>query len=315
MGSGEVVVGGPRLEVLVAFVGVLPVFGVGPFAQGGLDKSFSFAVGSRCVGPGSVVFDIEAVAGGAELVGAVRASVVGEQSPYADSMAGVEVEGVAEKGDGGFGLLVGQHLGKGEAGVVVDGDVQGLEAWVLMQASAAAVGAQQNLLITGKALDIEVQQIAWEGVFVSLHGGRGVQIAPSAEASALQNTAHCGWAESGAERDLIGGTMLAAELDDPSCQGRRSGAWAMAGPRGAVGEAGRALGAKALHPLGGGLVGDQKTPRGGADPLSGENKVHQLLSTAKSKSGILVDVHSVVPGKLDCSSQSASPFLIEWTTS
>src|SRR6266536_3540721 len=192
MGSVEVVVGGPGLEVLVAFVGVLPVFGVGPFAQGGLDKSFSFAVGSRCVGPGSVVFDIEAVAGGAELVGAVRASVVGEQSPHADSVAGVEVEGVAEKADGGFGLLVGQHLSKGEAGVVVDGDVQGLEAGVLMQASAAAIGAQQNLLITGKALDIEVQQIAWEGVFVSLHGGCRVQIAPSAEASALQNAAHGG---------------------------------------------------------------------------------------------------------------------------
>jgi len=62
-------------------------------------------------------------------------------------------------------------------------------------------------------------------------------------------------------------------------------------------------------------VGDQKTPRGGADPLAGEHKLHQLLSTAEGKSGILVDVHSISLGKLDCSSQSASPVLIEWTTS
>ena len=63
MGSGEVVVGGPWLQVLVAFVGIFPVFGVGPFAQSGLDKSFGFAVGSRRVRPGALVFDIELAAG------------------------------------------------------------------------------------------------------------------------------------------------------------------------------------------------------------------------------------------------------------
>ena len=42
---------------------------------------------------------------------------------------------------------------------------------------------------------------------------------------------------------------------------------------------------------------------------------NQRLSTAKRESGILVDVHSVCIRKLDCSSQSASPVPIEWTTS
>jgi hypothetical protein len=152
--------------------------------------------------------------------------------------------------------VVGQHLGECQAGVVVDGDVQSLEAGVLLQASAAAVGAQQNLLITGKALDIEMQQIAGEWVFVSLHGRGRMEISPSAEACALQDAAHGGWAESGTERDLISGTMLAAELDDAFGHGCGSHPGAEQRPRGSVREAGRALGVKALHPLGGGLVGD-----------------------------------------------------------
>jgi hypothetical protein len=41
---------------------------------------------------------------------------------------GVEGDGGAQEGDGGLGLLVGQHAGEGEAGVIVDGDVQGLPA-------------------------------------------------------------------------------------------------------------------------------------------------------------------------------------------
>src|ERR1035441_7693188 len=107
MGPGEVVVGGPGLQVLVAFIRIFPVFGVDPFAQGGLDESFGLAVGSRGVGPGSVMFDFELVAGCAKLVRSVGASVVGEQGANADSMAGIEVEGVTQECDGGFGLLVG----------------------------------------------------------------------------------------------------------------------------------------------------------------------------------------------------------------
>ena len=251
MGSGEVVVGGPGLEVLVAFIRIFPVFGVDPFAQSGLDESFGLAVGSRGVGSSAVVFDFEFAAGGSELVGSVGASVVGEQSANADSVAGIEVEGITEKTDGGLGLLVGQHLGECQAGVVIDGDVQGLEAWMLMQASAAAIGAQQNLLITGKALDIEVEQIAWEGVFVSLHGRSRMQIAPSAEASVLQDTAHGGWAESGASRDLIAGSMLPAQLDDAGDLFGECCARAVQRTRGAVAEPLGAQRAEAADPLGG----------------------------------------------------------------
>jgi hypothetical protein len=57
---------------------------------------------------------------------------------------------------------------------------------------------------------------------------------------------------------------------------------------------------------------EESTP---AEGQAANDGFDQGLSTAKSKSGILVDVHSVCPRKLDCSSQSASPVPIEWTTS
>ena len=76
-----------------------------------------------------------------------------------------------------------------------------------------------------------------------------------------------------------------------------------AGPRGAIAQSGWALQTVAPHPLGDGL-----------GHASG-HALHQLFSTAQGKSGILVDNHSVGPPKLDCSSQPASLFPTEWTTS
>ena len=63
MRSSEVVVGGPGLQMLVTFVGVFPVFGVDPFAHGGLDEAFGFAIGTWGVGSGAMVFDSKHAAG------------------------------------------------------------------------------------------------------------------------------------------------------------------------------------------------------------------------------------------------------------
>ena len=78
-------------------------------------------------------------------------------------MQGVEIHGLAQEVDGGGGLLIGQHGGEGEAGVIVDGDMQGLEAGELRAAAASAIAANGNLLKPGHALDVEMQQIAGGG--------------------------------------------------------------------------------------------------------------------------------------------------------
>jgi hypothetical protein len=128
--------------MLVAFVGVLPMFGVGPLAHGGLDKTLGLAVSSGCVGTGCAVLDSELEALAAKEVGSIAASVVGEQCADRDSVSLIEVDGVTEKVEGRLGLLIWEYLSKGEAGVVVDSDVKSFGSWVLMKAASAPVGTQ-----------------------------------------------------------------------------------------------------------------------------------------------------------------------------
>src|SRR5271167_4148194 len=80
--------------------------------------------------------------------------------------------------------------------------------------------------------------------------------------------------------------------------------------------AGGPLGLKMPPPLGNGARTDFELgcSRVQSHTLQ-ENGFGQSLSTARRKSGILVNVHSVAPRKLDCSAQSASLVPIEWTTS
>src|ERR1035438_2920751 len=169
--------------------------------------------------------------------------------------------------------------------------------------------------MTGEAFDIEMEQIAWEGMFVTHHRRSGMQIAPSAEMGATQDAADGGGTQSGGAGDLISGSMLPTQLDDAIDQFGGCGAWTVQWARGAVAKPLGAHGTEAADPLGGGLGRHKKTTCSGAKGVAGEYKLGQLLSTAKGKSGILVDVHLSSLGKLDCSSQSASPVLIEWTTS
>ncbi len=58
-------------------------------------------------------------------------------------------DGGAQKGDGGLGLLVGQHAGEGEVGVIVDGDVQSLRAGERRAAAPPTVAPNGDLRIAG----------------------------------------------------------------------------------------------------------------------------------------------------------------------
>ena len=153
-------------------------------------------------------------------------------------------------------LLVGQHAGEGDAGVIVDGDVQILPASELRTAAATAIAAHGDLLIAGHALDIEVKQIAGSGMFVAHHGRSGMEMTPAVQVSAPQDAADGGGTEPSGLGDVIGGTQLATQGDDLRDQLRRSSAWAVQGTRGMIPQAGQPLGAVAAEPLGSGFSAD-----------------------------------------------------------
>ena len=104
--------------------------------------------------------------------GAVAGAVVGEQGAHADAVGERRSGGPRQESDSGFGLLIGQHLGEGQAGVIVDGHMQGQEAGMFVLAAQAAVAAQADLQEAGHAFDIEMQQIAGTGMLVAQYGRR-----------------------------------------------------------------------------------------------------------------------------------------------
>src|SRR5438094_9875931 len=133
--------------MLIAFLRVEVMANVGPLAQSGLDEAFRLAVGAGSVRTGEAVLDAELEAGGAEVSRAIAGAVVGEQAADGDAVLGIEGDGGAQEGDGGFGLLVGQHAVEREAGVIVAGDMQGLPAGELRATAATTVATNGDLLI------------------------------------------------------------------------------------------------------------------------------------------------------------------------
>ncbi len=110
------------------------------------------------------MFDVHGLTSLTELSGAVAGAVVGEQSAHADTVSGEEVGGGGEESDSGFGLLIGQHLGKGQARVIVHGDMQRPETRMFPLAPQASIAASANFRKASHAFDIQVQQVAGLGM-------------------------------------------------------------------------------------------------------------------------------------------------------
>src|SRR5579862_1988580 len=87
-------------------------------------------------------------------------------------------------------------------------------------------------------------------MLIAHHRRQGMQIAPAAQPSAAQNAADGGRTESGALRNLIGRTMLTAELHHPPHLARRSGSGTAMGTRGAVAQSGNAFAPITANPFG-----------------------------------------------------------------
>jgi len=232
------------------------VFSVGPLAQGGLDETFGVAVGSRGIRPGAMVFELAQRAGVPELAGAITGAIVGQQSADRDAVSREEVERGVQKADSSFGFLIGQQLGKGHAGVVVDGDVESQQARMLVFAAQSAVAAQAHLREASHALDVQVQQVPGPRMFVAHDGRSRMQIAPTAEPGAAQDAADRGRGETAAEGDLISGHVPSAQLDNTAGKALRQAARTAVRSRTAIQQSVQACHLKASDPLGGGLIAD-----------------------------------------------------------
>src|SRR5262249_21167328 len=96
---------------------------VGPFAQAGLNEAFGLAIGFGCVGFGADVAQAELLASTSEGEGFIAGTVVGHHALDLDAEPFVIGDRGPEEGDGAAPLLVRHDLGKGDARVIVDADV------------------------------------------------------------------------------------------------------------------------------------------------------------------------------------------------
>ena len=145
---------------------------VGPFAGDSLDEALGFAVGLGAIRAGELVLDAEAIAGGGKGVGAVADAAVGEDALDGDAMEGVEADGLFEGGDNAGDLFVGQDTGVGDAGAVIDGDVQGLDAGAFAAIGAVARAAHPRTVEAAEFLDVEMEEFAGLIPLVTAHGRR-----------------------------------------------------------------------------------------------------------------------------------------------
>ncbi len=131
--------------------------GVSPLTSDGLDEAFGLAIGLWAIGSGKEMADAQLVAGGGEELGAVGRAAIGEDALDEDAVSLVKGDGLVECGQDAGSFFVREERGKSQAGMVINGDMEGLDtgAWVAM--GTIAGGADAGLEKAAKLFNIKMK--------------------------------------------------------------------------------------------------------------------------------------------------------------
>jgi hypothetical protein len=241
-----------------ALGGMVVGISISPLAQGGLDEAFGLAVSAGRVGASALVTKAMLLTEAAEDEGLIAGAIIGEHLADGDAEAAVIGQGGGEEGSGRGRLLIGQDLGEGDAGVIVDGDMDEVPAQAAGTAALVAMNAVADLGEAAEFLDIEMQQIAGGSMFVALRRGGGLQIAQAIEFEPSQQAADRGRAKPGMSGDAATRPALTAPLGNLLGYLWGGGLAQAMGTRAAVLEVG-GIRLIATDPLAGGLVKPWRT--------------------------------------------------------
>ena len=140
---------------------------ISPLAGEGLDEAFGFAVGLRAIGSGEEMAEAQLVAGSGEELGAISGTAVGEDALDGDAMILVEGDGLLQGGHDAGDFFIGKEGGKSDSGMIINGDVKGLDARAWVAVGAVAGGADAGLKKTAKLFNIKMKEFAGGGAFVA----------------------------------------------------------------------------------------------------------------------------------------------------
>jgi hypothetical protein len=93
------------------------------------------------------------VAGAGEVLGAIGGTAIGEERADCDAMSGVKLEGLLESEEDAGDAFVREQAGEGETRVIIDGDVEELEAGAAIADGAIAGGADAWTAEAAQLLD------------------------------------------------------------------------------------------------------------------------------------------------------------------
>lgn len=189
--------------------------GVGPLASDGLDEALGFAIGLGSIRSGEVMSEAELSTGGSEVFGAVGRAAVGQDAPDFDAVELVEGDGLVEGVEDARDFFIWEKAGEGEAGVIINGDVEAFDAGARAAAGAIAGGPDAGALEAAELLDIEVEEFAGMSVFVTNDGRLGrFERGQALELVTTQNARKGGLGNGQQGQDLSVGAALAAQGED-----------------------------------------------------------------------------------------------------
>jgi hypothetical protein len=179
--------------------------------------------------------------------------------------------------DNAGSFFVREQTSEGEAGVVIDGDVQAFDAGAGIALGAVTGGAHTGTQEAAELLDVEVEELAGEIAFVAPGRRFGrFQSREAIEVMTAQDAGKSGLGEGQNHHDLSVGAALAAEREDLSFEFGADLARLGKRPRGTIGQAlGEASLARAGEPAPNRFLADTESEGGGAQ---GEIELRVLQS-------------------------------------
>ena len=140
----------------------------------------------------------------------------------ADPAGGELADGVLEEGGRRRAVVILQYLDIGQAGRIIDGDVDELPANATDAGASVAPDAVAHLTDSTKLLGVEMHKITWALADASANWFRRRQRTRSAKTGALEPASHGRSRHAHPCRDLLAGDTCPSQLDHPLDQLRRA---------------------------------------------------------------------------------------------
>ena len=135
------------------------------------------------------MFDAEVAAGGGKVFRAVGRAAIGQDALDFDVVQSVKVDGLMQRVEDALDLFVWEEAGEGQAGMIIDSDVETFDSGPWIAHSAIACRANARTAEAAQFLDVEMEELAWGE---RVHSGRWQVAVPERPDGGGRAGAECG---------------------------------------------------------------------------------------------------------------------------